>query len=48
MQSIAGHLSKKMLDHHSHVRIMAKRQAVEALGGGGIARDFLMSGKHTA
>ena len=34
MQSIAGHLSKKMLDHYSHVRMAAKRQAVEALGGG--------------
>ena len=37
MQSIAGHLSKKMLDHYSHVRMAAKRQAVEALGGGLIA-----------
>lgn len=34
MQSIAGHLSKKMLDHYSHVRLAAKWQAVEALGGG--------------
>src|SRR4051794_11185649 len=34
MQSIAGHLSKKMLDHYSHVRLAAKRQAVQALGGG--------------
>ena len=34
MQSIAGHLSKKMLDHYSHVRMAAKWQAVEALGGG--------------
>jgi integrase len=34
MQSIAGHLSKKMLDHYSHVRMAAKRNAVEFLGGG--------------
>lgn len=34
MQSIAGHLSKKMLDHYSHVRLTAKRKAVEGLGGG--------------
>jgi len=34
MQSIAGHLLKKMLDHYSHVRMAAKRTAVEALGGG--------------
>ena len=33
MQSIAGHLSKKMLDHYSHVRMAAKRSVVEALGG---------------
>ena len=39
MQSIAGHLSKKMLDHYSHVRLAAKRQAVEALGGGLIAPE---------
>jgi integrase len=39
MQSIAGHLSKKMLDHYSHVRMAAKRTAVEALGGGLIAMD---------
>jgi len=32
MQSIAGHLSKKMLDHYSHVRMAAKRSAVESLG----------------
>lgn len=34
MQSIAGHLSKKMLDHYSDIRMAAKRQAVAALGGG--------------
>jgi len=32
MQSIAGHLSKKMLDHYSHVRLAAKRRAMEVLG----------------
>lgn len=39
MQAIAGHLSKKMLDHYSHVRLAAKRQAVKALGGGLIAPE---------
>jgi integrase len=39
MQSIAGHLSKKMLDHYSHVRMAAKRSAVDVLSGG------LMSGE---
>jgi integrase len=30
-QVIAGHLSRKMLDHYSHVRLEAKRRAVESL-----------------
>lgn len=34
MQSIAGHMSRKMLEHYSHVRMAAKREAVQALGGG--------------
>ena len=34
MQSIAGHVSKKMLDHYSHIRVEAKRKAVAVLGGG--------------
>ena len=29
--SLAGHLSREMLEHYSHVRLEAKRQAVEAL-----------------
>ncbi len=41
MQSIAGHLSKKMLDHYSHVRMVAKRQAVQALGGGLIGLELI-------
>jgi integrase len=31
IQSISGHLSRKMLEHYSHVRLEAKRRAVEAL-----------------
>jgi len=31
IMSIAGHVSKKMLEHYSHVRMDAKRKAVEAL-----------------
>jgi hypothetical protein len=31
MESIAGHLSRKMLEHYSHVRIDAKRKALDAL-----------------
>jgi integrase len=36
IQSIAGHLSKKMQDHYTHVRLQAKEKAVSALGGTGI------------
>lgn len=31
IQAISGHLSLKMLEHYSHVRLEAKRRAVEAL-----------------
>jgi integrase len=31
IQAISGHLSRKMLEHYSHVRLEAKRRAVEAL-----------------
>ncbi|HXW57603.1 MAG TPA: hypothetical protein VEJ67_17765 [Candidatus Cybelea sp.] len=29
--SIAGHLSRKMLEHYSHIRMAAKRAALEAI-----------------
>jgi integrase len=31
MESISGHLSRRMLEHYSHVRVEAKRQALDAL-----------------
>jgi hypothetical protein len=31
--AIAGHVSPKMLAHYSHVRLEAKRKALDALGG---------------
>jgi integrase len=31
LTSIAGHLSKRMLDHYSHIRMDAKRRALESL-----------------
>jgi integrase len=31
MESITGHLSRRMLEHYSHVRIEAKREALDAL-----------------
>jgi hypothetical protein len=29
--SIAGHVSRKMLEHYSHIRMEAKREAIAAL-----------------
>ena len=34
IMSIAGHVSLKMLAHYSHVRLDAKRKALDALSGG--------------
>lgn len=34
MMAVSGHLSKRMLEHYSHVRMAAKRTAVDALGSG--------------
>jgi integrase len=31
IMSLAGHVSRKMLDHYSHIRLKAKREAVEFL-----------------
>ena len=31
MESISGHLSRRMLEHYSHVRVEAKREALDAL-----------------
>ena len=31
IESITGHLSRRMLEHYSHVRLAAKRHALEAL-----------------
>jgi Phage integrase family len=32
IRSIAGHVSQKMLEHYSHVRLEAKRRALDTLG----------------
>ena len=29
LKSIAGHITQRMLDHYSHIRMTAKRQAVD-------------------
>jgi integrase len=31
IESIAGHVSRRMLEHYSHIRLAAKRQALDAL-----------------
>ena len=31
--AIAGHVSREMLQHYSHVRLEAKRRAVEVMSG---------------
>jgi len=31
IQSIAGHVTKRMLDKYSHIRLAAKRKALEAV-----------------
>jgi len=33
IMSIAGHVSQRMLAHYSHVRMEAKRRALDALAG---------------
>lgn len=34
LMSLAGHMSRKMMEHYSHVRMAAKREAVGKLSGG--------------
>jgi hypothetical protein len=38
--AIAGHLSRKMLEHYSHIRMSAKRAAVDSL----VASQFIGDG----
>ncbi len=37
IEALAGHMSRQMLEHYSHVRMAAKRQALERLQGGFIS-----------
>ena len=34
MMALAGHMTHEMLEHYSHVRMAAKREALEKLSGG--------------
>jgi hypothetical protein len=40
IMSIAGHVSQRMLAHYSHVRIDAKRKALDALSEGGKTKGY--------
>jgi hypothetical protein len=42
LESISGHLSRRMLEHYSHIRIDAKRQALDALD---VQRQLAAAGK---
>jgi integrase len=39
IKAIAGHVSQRMLDHYSHVRMDAKRKALDALSGARTAQN---------
>jgi integrase len=41
IRSIAGHVSKGMLEHYSHIRLDAKRTALEALSGRGSEGSYV-------
>ncbi len=40
VMAIAGHVSPRMLAHYSHVRLEAKRKALDALSGGGSGGSY--------
>ena len=40
IMAIAGHLSRRMLEHYSHIRIVAKRQALDAIATTVRSPDF--------
>ena len=40
IMAIAGHVSRRMLEHYSHIRTEAKREALERLATPAIARVF--------
>ena len=41
VMSIAGHVSREMLEHYSHVRLEAKRRAVEMISQSGKAGGYV-------
>ncbi len=47
IMAIAGHVSQRMLEHYSHIRMEAKRQAVEAIAGPGSGPDGAQNWAHS-
>jgi hypothetical protein len=45
LMALAGHMSREMLEHYSHVRMAAKREALDKLAGGLIFKDTKLKGK---
>src|SRR5215470_8049311 len=43
LMSIAGHLSRKMLEHYSHIRLEAKRAALDAIAKPVFVGDVLQN-----
>ena len=47
--AIAGHVSRKMIEHYSHIRIEAKRVALDAIAKpvseAGVAQNWAQSSK---
>jgi hypothetical protein len=39
LMAISGHVSRKMIEHYSHIRIDAKRTATEAIVDGGVNQN---------
>jgi integrase len=48
LMAMAGHMSRKMLEHYSHVRMAAKRAAVSKLESGLMVSDELREPKSAA
>ena len=48
LESISGHLSRRMLEHYSHIRIDAKRQALDALDAARRAQRRMATAMETA
>jgi len=44
LMSIAGHLSRKMLEHYSHIRMAAKRAALDAIAKAIFEPDVAQNG----